>query len=50
MPVSPATLFEHRPAELEVILTEPEHGFAGSNMTIPMNWHAGTTTLNSKST
>ncbi|WP_201491938.1 helix-turn-helix domain-containing protein [Pseudomonas paracarnis] len=27
MPVSPATLFEHRPAELEVILTEPEHGF-----------------------
>lgn len=27
MPVSRATLFEHRPAELEVILPEPEHCF-----------------------
>ena len=27
MPISPATLFEHRPAELEVILPEAEHGF-----------------------
>ena len=50
MPVSPATLFEHRPAELEVILTEPEHGFRWFEHDYPMNWHAGTTTLNSKST
>jgi len=27
MPVNRAALFEHRPAELEVILPEPEHGF-----------------------
>ena len=27
MPIIPATLFEHRPAELEVILPDPEHGF-----------------------